>query len=83
MGWNECLVGTRVKVGYFINPTFTGNYSNRFLGDMKTDRCIYAFNAIPVTQVQASLVSMDIDGFTLNFTVAGNITFSVRWKAIG
>jgi len=60
---------------------WTGNFSNRFLGDMKTDRCIYAFNATPVVQVQATLVSMDADGFTLNFTVAGNTAFSIRWKA--
>jgi len=60
---------------------WTGNYSNRFLGDMKTDRCLYAFNTTPTVQVNATLVSMDEDGFTLNFTVAGNTAFSIRWLA--
>ena len=54
------------------------NYS--FRGDMKTDRCLYAFNASGAIQVQATLVSMDNDGFTLDFTVV-NTAFSVRWKA--
>ncbi len=70
----------------FLNQNcsaWTGNYSNTFRGDMKIDRCLYAFNASGVIQVNASLVSVDDDGFTLNFTVAGNTAFSIRWKAIG
>lgn len=59
---------------------WTGNYSNTFRGDMKTDRCIYAFNAAGILQVQATLVSMNDDGFTLNFT-AFNPLYTVRWKA--
>jgi hypothetical protein len=59
---------------------WTGNYSNTFRGDMKVDRCLYAFNAAGVIQVMATLVSMDADGFTLNFTNY-NPAFTVRWKA--
>ena len=62
---------------------WTGNYSNRFLGDMKTDRCLYAFNATPTVQVNATFVSMDDDGFTLNFVGGSvNTAFSIRWLAI-
>ena len=59
---------------------WTGNYSNTFRGDMKVDRCIYAFNAAGAIQVMATLVSMDDDGFTLNFTNVNEI-FTVRYKA--
>lgn len=62
---------------------WTGNYSNTFRGDMKTDKCLYAFNAAGLIQVEATLVSMNDDGFTLNFTVAGNTGFSIRYLAIG
>lgn len=59
---------------------WTGNYSNTFRGDMKVDRCLYAFNAAGALQVNATLVSMDADGFTLNFTNF-NPAYTVRWKA--
>jgi hypothetical protein len=59
-----------------------GNFSNLFLGDCKLDRCIYLVNTARNIQVMATLVSMDEDGFTLNFT-AVNPAFVIRWKAIG
>ena len=62
--------------------SFCGNYSNTFKGDAKQDRCIYLFNASGAIQVMATLVSMDIDGFTLNFTNVNSI-FGIRWNAIG
>jgi hypothetical protein len=76
----ECH-GFADDMGHQNVSAWAGNYSNMFRGDMKVDRCLYAFNASAVVQVQATLVSMDNDGFTLNFTVAGNTAFSVRWTA--
>jgi hypothetical protein len=58
--------------------SFCGNYSNAFRGDAKQDRCIYLFNASGAIQVMATLVSMDNDGFTLNFTNVNSI-FGIRW----
>jgi hypothetical protein len=69
----------------FLNQnvsSFCGNYSNAFRGDAKQDRCIYLFNASGAIQVNATLVSMDADGFTLNFTNV-NTLFGIRWSAIG
>jgi len=71
-------------VDEFLNQNcsaWTGNYSNTFRGDMKIDKCLYAFNASGIIQVEATLVSMNNNGFTLNFTVAGNTAFTIRWKA--
>lgn len=62
--------------------SFCGNYSNTFRGDAKQDRCIYVFNASGAIQMMATLVSMDADGFTLNFTNVNSI-FAVRWLALG
>ena len=62
--------------------TLTGNYSNLFRGDCKFDCCIYLRNTAGNIQVMGSLVSMDDDGFTLNFTNVNSI-FVIRWKAIG
>jgi hypothetical protein len=62
--------------------TLAGNFSNLWVGDTKFDRCIYLINTGRNVQVMATLVSMDVDGFTLNFT-AVNPMFVVRWKAIG
>ena len=59
---------------------FCGNYSNTFRGDAKQDRCIYLFNASGAIQVMATLVSIDTDGFTLNFTNV-NTLFAIRWMA--
>ena len=69
----------------FLNQnvsSFCGNYSNTFRGDAKQDRCIYLFNASGAIQVMATLVSMDEDGFTLNFTNVNSI-FGIRYSAIG
>ena len=60
--------------------SFCGNYSNTFRGDAKQDRCIYLFNASGAIQVMATLVSIDTDGFTLNFTNV-NTLFAIRWMA--
>jgi len=62
--------------------SFCGNYSNTFRGDAKQDRCIYLFNASGALQVNASLISMNVDGLTLNFTNV-NTLFAIRWTAIG
>jgi hypothetical protein len=62
--------------------TLAGNYSNLFLGDSKFDRCIYIINTARNIQVMATLVSMNNDGFTLNFTYVNPI-FAIRWLAIG
>jgi len=62
--------------------TLTGNFSNLWLGDCKFDRCIYLINTGRTIQVMGTLVSMDNDGFTLNFTYINPI-FAIRWKAIG
>lgn len=60
--------------------TLAGNFSNLFLGDCKFDRCIYVINTAGNIQVMATLVSMNNDGFTLNFTYVNPI-FAVRWMA--
>ena len=62
--------------------TLTGNYSNLFRGDCKFDGCVYLINTAGAIQVMATLVSMDNDGFTLNFTNVNPI-FAIRYKAIG
>lgn len=48
--------------------------------DSKRDMAIYTLNASGVLQVAASYVSMDDDGFTLNFTNV-NANYDIHWKA--
>lgn len=62
--------------------SFCGNWSNTFKGDAKQDRCIYLFNASGAIQVMATLVSMNNNGFTLNFTNVNPI-FLIRYIAFG
>ena len=62
--------------------SFVGNYSNTYRGDMKLDHVIYLFSGSGGLQVYATLVSMDADGFTLNFTNT-NAAFTIRWQALG
>ena len=69
------------NAGHQNCSAWTGNYSNTFRGDMKVDRCLYAFNASGAIQVSGTLVSMDTDGFTLNFTNVNSL-FTIRWLAI-
>ena len=59
-----------------------GNFSNLFRGDCALDKCVYLRNTAGAYQVVATLVSMDPDGFTLNFTVTNSV-FVIRWKAVG
>ena len=61
--------------------TWAGVWSNIFKGDSRVDLCMYTINSSGNSQVTAT-VSMDADGFTVNFT-AVNSAFIIRWKAIG
>ena len=62
--------------------TWAGVWSNVFKGDCRTDLCMYTINSSGNSVVTAAYVSMDEDGFTVNFTVANNL-FIVRWEALG
>jgi hypothetical protein len=57
-----------------------GNFSNIFRGVTYTDKCIYTTSSAWAPQVVATYVSMDNDGFTLNF-INTNSIFIVRWMA--
>lgn len=46
------------------------------------DRCIYAILSLVSIPVDARLVSMNTDGFTLNFAAVDN-RFTIRWLATG
>jgi len=50
--------------------------------DEKFNVCLYCINTSGATQLLGTLVSMDNDGFTVNFTVVNN-QVNIRWKAIG
>jgi hypothetical protein len=79
--WRTCFgmidLNGNQNVGFIL-----GGGGNKFLGDNKVDRCIYIVNEIGVIVVQATYVSMDNDGFTLNFS-AINTNYTIRWMAIG
>jgi len=79
--WFHSSQGFADDLGNQNVSSFCGNYSNTFRGDMKFDRCIYLFNAAGAIQAMATLVSMDNDGFTLNFTNTNNV-FAIRWMAL-
>lgn len=55
----------------------SGVYRNNFL----TDRCLYIVSDSGGILVNASFVSMNSDGFTINFTVT-DINLGVAWKAV-
>ena len=59
-----------------------GNYSNIFRGVTYTNKCIYVVSSGWAEQVVATYVSMNNNGFTLNFTATNSI-FIIRWLAIG
>jgi len=80
--WFFLSQGLVDDAGHQNVSTLAGNFSNLWLGDCKFDRCIYLINTARAIQVMATLVSMDVDGFTLNFTNVNPI-FVIRWKAIG
>jgi hypothetical protein len=60
--------------------TWAGVWSNIFKGDSKRDLVIYTINSSGNSQVTASFVSMDDDGFTLDFSVV-NTAFDIQWTA--
>lgn len=62
--------------------TWAGVWSNIFRGDARTDLCMYTINSAGNSQVTGSLVSMDNDGFTINFTDINSL-YIIRWQAIG
>lgn len=62
--------------------TWAGVWSNIFKGDSRVDLCMYTINSSGNSQVTGAFVSMDADGFTVNFTVVNNL-FIIRWEAIG
>lgn len=62
------------------DATATTLYSPRRV--IKTDRCIFSLTDAGATADEASLVSMDSDGFTLNYTAA-NVADTVGVLALG
>ena len=77
-----CCQGMMDAAGNQNSMTWAGVFSNIFKGDSRIDLCIYTINSSGNSQVTGGFVSMDADGFTLNFTVV-NTAFIVRWEAIG
>lgn len=57
-------------------------WTQKGYGQAETDKCLRIFNSLVQDQLTATLVSMDLDGFTLNFTVV-NSGLTIRWKASG
>jgi hypothetical protein len=76
-----CCQGMMDAVGNQNSMTWAGRWSD-MKGDSRIDLCIYTINSSGNAQVIGSYVSMDSDGFTINFT-AVNTLFIVRWEAIG
>ena len=54
----------------------------KIAGSTNLNKCMDAINQAGISQVTAEYVSMDDDGFTINFTVV-NALFVIRWKAVG
>lgn len=77
-----CCQGMMDAYGNQNAMTWAGVWSNTFKGDARVDKCMYTINSSGNSQVTASFVSMDDDGFTVNFEVA-NAAFIIRWEAIG
>jgi hypothetical protein len=77
-----CCQGMMDALGNQNSMTWAGVWSNIFKGDSRIDLCIYTINSSGNSQVTGAFVSMDADGFTVNFTVVNN-AFIVRWEAIG
>lgn len=62
--------------------TWAGVWSNIFKGDSRVDKVVYTINSSGNSTVTAEYVSMDDDGFTLNFLIV-NPLYILRWLAIG
>jgi hypothetical protein len=77
-----CCQGVMDQAGNQCSMTWAGVWSNTFKGDSRQDKCIYTINSSGISQVTASYVSMDDDGFTLDF-LAVNPVFNVQWLATG
>ncbi len=77
-----CCQGAMDIAGNQHCMTWAGVWSNIFKGDSRRDKCMYTINSSGVSQVTASFVSMDDDGFTLNFENANSL-FDIHWEAIG
>jgi len=76
-----CSTGMADEFGNQNSMTWAGIAVNCYRGDSSVDKAIHTTNVNAIA-VEAGLVSMDSDGFTVNFTVA-NPVFIIRWKAIG
>ena len=77
-----CCQGMMDATGNQNSMTWAGVWSNIFKGDSRVDLCMYTINSAGTSQVTGAFVSMDADGFTVNFTVV-NTAFIIRWEAIG
>lgn len=77
-----CCQGLMDDQGNQNSMTWAGVFSNIFKGDSRTNLCMYTINSAGVSQVTGSYVSMDDDGFTVDFT-AINPLYIVRWEAVG
>jgi hypothetical protein len=77
-----CCQGMMDEQGNQNSMTWAGVWSNIFKGDSRIDKCMYTINSSGNSQVTAGFISMDDDGFTVNFEVV-NTLFIIRWEAIG
>ena len=55
---------------------------NTAKGDSRRDMVVYLINAQGNAVITATFVSMDDDGFTLNFSVVDSM-YDLYWDAIG
>lgn len=76
-----CGVGMMDAYGNQNSMTWAGIAKNCYRGNSSVDKVISTTNVNTIT-VEAGYVSMDDDGFTIDFTIVNSV-FIIRWKAIG
>lgn len=75
-----CSTGLMDEFGNQSSMTWAGD-KKRTRGDSSVNRAIHTANVKKII-VEASYVSMDDDGFTVDFLIVNSL-FIVRWDAIG
>jgi hypothetical protein len=76
-----CCQGVMDYFGNQHSMTWAASSTN-IKGNSSRTLAIYSVNASGVVKVSADYISMDGDGFTLNFTVV-DVDFDIHWDAIG
>jgi len=75
-----CGVGVMDEHGNQNSITWAGIFNNCYHGNSSVEKAISTTNVNAIT-VEAGFVSMDDDGFTVDFTIV-NPAFNVQWEAI-